>query len=92
MLKVNLLEKGLGIVSTPHFVHGFQEKCFSCCILLNDQISLSDCLYFLGNMRIAFVCFPGCYVINFEINLVFLIKRFFYITKKSRQKFKYFEK
>ena len=59
MLKVNLLEKGLGIVSTPHFVHGFQEKCFSCCILLNDQISLSDCLYFLGNMRIAFVCFPN---------------------------------
>ena len=25
----------------------FQEKCFSCYILLTDQISLSDCLYFL---------------------------------------------
>ena len=24
----------------------FQEKCFSCCILLTKQISLSDCLYF----------------------------------------------
>ena len=25
----------------------FQEKCFSCYILFTDQISLSDCLYFL---------------------------------------------
>ena len=25
----------------------FQEKYFSCCILLTDQISLSDCLFFL---------------------------------------------
>ena len=25
----------------------FQEKCFSSCILLTDQISLPDCLYFL---------------------------------------------
>ena len=28
---------------------------------------------------------------NFEINLIFLIKPFFYMTKKSRQKFKYLE-
>ena len=33
----------------------------------------------------------GCGVINFEINLVFQIKPFFYMTKKSRQKFKYLE-
>ena len=43
----------------------FQEKCFSCCILLTDQISLSD--------------------------LIFLIKPFWYMTKKSRQKLKYLE-
>ena len=42
-------------------------------------------------MRIAIVCFPGCEVINFEINFIFLIKLFFYITRKSRQKFKYLE-
>ena len=29
--------------------------------------------------------------INFETNLMFLIKPFFYITKKSTQKFKYLE-
>ena len=29
---------------------------------------------------------------NFEINLIFLIKPFFNMTKKSRQKLKYLEK
>ena len=37
------------------------------------------------------VCFSVCVVINFEINLVFLIKPFFYMTKTARQKFKYLE-
>ena len=73
----------------------FLEECFSCYIILTDQISLSDCLYFLGNildnMCIAVVCFPGCEVINFEINLIFLIKPFFYMAKKPREKFKYLE-
>ena len=31
-------------------------------------------------MCIAIVCFPGCHVINFEINLIFLIKTYFYIA------------
>ena len=39
----------------------------------------------------ATVSFPGCDVINFEINLIFLIKPFFYITKKSIQTFEYLE-
>ena len=38
------------------------------------------------------VSIPGYEVINFEINLIFLIKPFFYMTKKSRQKIKYLEK
>ena len=41
----------------------------------------------LGNMFIAIVCFAGCEAINFEINLIFLIKAIHYITKKSRQKY-----
>ena len=32
---------------------------------------------------------PGCDVINFEINVIVLIKSFFYMNKKSRQKLKY---
>ena len=41
----------------------------------------------LGNMCMAIVCFQGCGIINFEINLTFAIKLFFYATKKSRKKF-----
>ena len=72
--------------------NSFQEKCFSCYILLTDQISLSDYLYFLRYWAIwciAIVCFPGCDVISFEINLIFSIKPFFYIAKNLRQNFKY---
>ena len=35
----------------------------------------------LDNMNIAIICFPGCDVIIFEINLIFLIKSFSYKTK-----------
>ena len=45
----------------------------------------------LGNMCIAIVCFPGFDVMNFAINLIFLTKSLVYMTKKSRQKIKYFE-
>ena len=30
----------------------FKRKCFSCCILLTDKISLSDCFYFLRYQEI----------------------------------------
>ena len=33
--------------STPHFVYDFLRKMFLMLNLLTDQISLSDCLYFL---------------------------------------------
>ena len=46
MLIFNFLEKGLELAPPPHFCMIFQEKCFSCYILLTEQISLSDCLYF----------------------------------------------
>ena len=81
--------------STPFWCVIFLKKCFSCYILLTDIISLSDWLHLLleilDNMYIAIVCTPGCDVINFEINLIFLIKPFFYMTKKSRQKLKHVE-
>ena len=43
----------------------------------------------LVSMCIAIACFPGCGVIDFEINLMFLTKLFSYMIKKSR--FKYLE-
>ena len=36
-----------------------------------------------GNMCIAIVCKPGCDVMNFEVNLVFLIKPFFLHGQKT---------
>ena len=47
MLNVVFLEKGLGTVSPPRFLHDFSRKYFSCYIPLTDQISLPDCLHFL---------------------------------------------
>ena len=92
MLNSDYLKKSLGTISPPHFMVS-QEKCFSCYILFTDPISLSDCLYFLRYWAICILllCFPGCDVVNFEINLTFLIKRLFYMTKNSRQKFEYLE-
>ena len=41
----NFLERGLGLLHHILCII-FQEKCFSCYILLTDKILLSDCLYF----------------------------------------------
>ena len=46
MLNFNFPEKVLGKVFPPHFAHDFRGKCFSCCILLIDQIPFSDWIYF----------------------------------------------
>ena len=89
MSNFDFLGKGLEILCII-----FQEKCISYYTLLTDQISLSDCLYSLRYLAIcvnATVCSPDCDVIDFEINLVLLIKPFFYMTKKSKQKCKYLE-
>ena len=37
-------------------------------------------------MCCGIACFPGCDVINFEINLSFFVKPFLYMTKKLEQK------
>ena len=42
-------------------------------------------------MCVAIVYYPGSDVTNFKTKLIFLIKPFFYMTKKSRQKFEYIE-
>ena len=47
MLNFNFSEKGLELVPPPHFAYDFQEKCFSCYILLTDQILFSDWPYHL---------------------------------------------
>ena len=58
----------------------------------NFIVWLSLLLEILCYVYIAIACFPGCDVINFEINLFFLIKSLSYMSKKWRQKLKYLEK
>ena len=82
----DLLEKGL--VSRSQFVYDFSGKMFLILYSinwLNFIVRLFLLLETRGNVCIAVVYFPSCNVINFEINLIFLIKPFFYIAKKSRQ-------
>ena len=85
------LEKVLGIVFQTHFVYDFSRKID---LLLNSIkrpnfiVWLPLLFEILANICIAIVCFPGCDAINFEILSFFIIKPFFYMTKKSRQKYK----
>ena len=47
MQEKQIVHEGLGIASSSHFVYDFSKTCFSCYIVLSDQIPLPDCLYFL---------------------------------------------
>ena len=93
-LNFDFLEKGLEIISSPHFENDFSRKT----VLILHSINWLNFIFWLflrpeilANMFIEIVCWPGCDVTNFEINLIFLIKPFLYMTKKSRQKLKYLE-
>ena len=79
MLKFDFLDKGLGIVSPAHFVYDFSTKIF----LMLNSINwpnfipwLPLLLRILGNICIAIVYYPGYDVMDFEINLIFLIEPF----------------
>ena len=57
----------------------FEEKYFWCYVISIDQISSSGLpllCEILGKMCVRIVCKPDCDVMNFEVNLVFLIKLF----------------
>ena len=89
MLNVDFVEKGLGIFSTPHFVLNFSRKMWLMLYSINwpnFNVSLPSVFGILGNVCIAIVCFPSSDAVNFEINLIFLIKPFFYKTKKTKTK------
>ena len=93
-VNLNISEKGLGLVSQAHFVYDFSRKMFLMLHSINWEnfiVWLLLLLEILGNTCIKIVCWPCCDFIKFEINLIFLIRPFWYMTKKSRQKLKYLE-
>ena len=72
-------KRGLELVSLPHFLHNFLRKIF--CLLYsinrpNFIAWLPLLCQKLSNMCIAIVCKQGCDAMNFEVNLILLIKLF----------------
>ena len=85
------LEKCHGLVSPPHLVHDFSRAIFFLLYTINWPnffFWLSLLFEILGNMCIEIICFQVYDVIGFENNFSFLVKSFFYLTKKSRKKSK----
>ena len=81
-------KRGLKPVSLPHFRTIFEEKCFSWYILLIDQISLSNCLFFVRFWAILVSQLFANQVVTswiFKLILPFQSSRFSYMTKKSWQ-------
>ena len=79
MLNFDFLGKGQGIVSLAHFVYDFSTKIFLRLYSINWPnfiVCLPFLLEILGNMFIAIVYYPVCDAMDFEINLIFLIKPF----------------
>ena len=77
---------GLGINSPPHFAYDFSKKIF----LMLYSINWPNLFAWLPLLLeiLGYMYFDNK---SFEINLIFQIKSFLYMTKKSRQKFKYLE-
>ena len=63
-----------------YFIFIFHLTKFHCLIAL----TVFD---ILDNVCFVIVCFQDWDNITFKVNLIFLIKLIFYMTKKSRQKF-----
>ena len=81
-----------GPIFPPHFMYDFSRKIFLMLYSvnwLNFFVCLSLLLEILDNICIEIICSPVCDVTYFETDLRFLIKPFFYITKKSAQSIKY---
>ena len=67
-LNFDILEKGLRIVPPPHYVYDFSIKCFSCYILLTDQISWYNCPYIL---RYLVICVLQLFVSQVVTSYIF---------------------
>ena len=81
--------KCLELVPLPHFLHDFLRKIFILLYSINwpNFIAwLSLLREILGYMFIIIVCYPGCDVTNFKINLMFLIKTVFIYDQKVKIK------
>ena len=89
MLHFDVFKKNSGIVSPSYFVYVFSRKIFLVLYSLTWPIFffwLPLLLQIFGNIYIAIVCFTGCDVINFGVNLNFLTKPVFLHDRKLKTK------
>ena len=80
---------GLELFSLSHFLHDFWRKTFILLCFINCPNFIAWLPFLceiLGNTCIAIVYEPGPDVINFEINLIFLIKPIFLNDQKVKTK------
>ena len=78
-------KRGLGLISLPHFLHNFWRKIFLLLYFINwpsFTVWLPLLREILVNMCIAIVCWPGCDVMRFAVNFIFLVKLFFLYDQK----------
>ena len=82
-------KRGLELVSLPHFLDNIWRKI---CLSL-FSIKWPNFIFWLlllrkmfGKIYIVIVYWPGCNVINYEINLIVLIKPFFLHNQKVKIK------
>ena len=79
----------LGIVSPAHFAYDFWTKIFLILYSINWPNFVAWLPLLLGifcNICIAIVCYLGCDVMDFEINLIFLIEPLFLHDQKVMTK------
>ena len=85
MVNFEFFDKGLGIVSIAHFVYDFSTEMFFMLCSINWP-NFIVWLLLLLEICIAIACYPGCDVMDFEINLIFLIEPDFFTWPKSHDK------
>ena len=84
MLSFDLLGKGLGIVFPPIVVYDFSRKMFLKLYCMNWPNVIVWMPLLLEILELYWNClFPVFDIVNFVFNLVFWIKQFFYVAKKS---------
>ena len=88
MFNFNFSEKVLGLFSSPQSVYDFSHVIFYKLTKFHFLIAFTS--WDIGQY-VYYNCYPGCGIIKFDNNLIFVIKPFCYMTKKSRQKFKCIE-
>ena len=92
MIEFNLSEKSLWLVVPTNYVHDFWRKMFMLySINWPNFVCLPLFLAILGSMCILIFCEAGCDAIKFEFNIIFLIRPFFCMIKKPKQKSEHLE-